>query len=118
MPIISNNPLISWLYALFGVQGGVKFLGVFEITTGLLIAGRLVNPKLSAIGGLMGAWSFFLTVSCMFTTPGVIAMGHEGTLNLSTAPGGFLVKDIVSFGACVWLAGVSLQGIRARNRSS
>ena len=40
-PIISNNPLISWLYTLFGVAGGAEFLGVFEIATGLLIAGRV-----------------------------------------------------------------------------
>lgn len=52
--IISNNPLISWLYPLFGVTGGAQFLGVFEVTTGLLIAGRVFSPKLSVIGGAMG----------------------------------------------------------------
>ena len=68
-PIISNNALISWLYTLFGVTGGARFLGVFEIATGLLIAGRLVSPKLSALGGMMGAWSFLLTTSCLFDDP-------------------------------------------------
>ncbi|QYE35617.1 YkgB family protein [Polymorphobacter sp. PAMC 29334] len=115
-PIISNNPLISWLYALFGVQGGARFLGVFEIVTGLLIAARFVDPRASVLGGAMGAWSFILTLSCMFTTPGVIAAGHEGTLNLSTAPGSFLVKDIVLFAACLWLAGRSLVEASSRQR--
>ena len=109
-PIISNNPLISWLYTLFGVEGGARFLGVFEIATGLLIAGRAINPKLSVLGGLMGAWSFVLTVSCLFTTPGVIQAGS--TISLS-APGSFLIKDIVLFSACVWILGVSLVEMRA-----
>lgn len=113
--IIANNPLISWLYTLFGVAGGAMFLGVFEISTGLLIAARFVNPKLSAVGAAMGAWSFFLTVTCMFTTPGVIEKGWEGTLALSASVGGFLVKDIVLFSACLWLLGASLSGTRARD---
>ena len=112
--LISNNPLISWLYALFGVAGGAMFLGVFEITTGLLIAARVLNPKLSAIGGAMGAWSFLLTISCLFTTPGVIQAGHEGTLALSALPGGFLLKDIVLFSACLWILGTSLSEVHAR----
>jgi len=112
-PIISNNPLISWLYTLFGVEGGARFLGVFEFATGLLIAGRAINPKLSVLGGLMGAWSFVLTVSCLFTTPGVIQAGS--TIGLG-ALGSFLIKDIVLFSACVWIAGTSLVETRARNR--
>ncbi len=114
-PIISNNPLISWLYTLFGVEGGARFLGVFEFTTGLLIAGRAINPKLSVLGGLMGAWSFVLTVSCLFTTPGVIQAGS--TIGLS-ALGSFLIKDIVLFSSCVWITGTSLVETRARNRLS
>lgn len=113
--IVANNPLISWLYTLFGVAGGAMFLGVFEISTGLLIAGRFVNPRLSAIGAAMGVWSFFLTITCMFTTPGVIEKGWEGTLALSASVGAFLVKDIVLFSACLWLLGVSLSGTRARD---
>ncbi len=112
--IISNNPLISWLYSAFGVLGGAKFLGCFEIVTGLLIAGRLLNPKLSVLGGAMGTWSFFLTMTCMFTTPGFIQPGWEGTLALSPAVGAFLIKDIVLFSGCVWLVGVSLSEVRAR----
>ncbi len=113
-PIISNNPLISWLYALFGVAGGARFLGVFEIATGLLIAGRLVDPRLSALGGAMGAWSFVLTVSCLFTTPGVIQPGSVVGLGPT---GSFFVKDIVLFSTCLWIVGVSLAEIRTHARA-
>ncbi len=112
-PIIANNPLISWLYTLFGVAGGARFLGVFEIATGVLIAGRLVNSRLSALGGAMGAWSFVLTVSCLFTTPGVIQPGS--VIGLGPA-GSFLVKDIVLFSTCLWIVGVSLVEVRTRAR--
>lgn len=112
-PIIANNPLISWLYTLFGVAGGAKFLGVFEIITGLLIAGRVVSPKLSALGSAMGAWSFVLTVSCLFTTPGVIQPGSVIGLG---AAGSFLIKDIVLFSASLWTLGASLAEIQTRAR--
>jgi len=112
-PIISNNPLISWLYTVFGVAGGAQFLGVFEITTGMLIACRLFNPKLSALGGAMGVWSFSLTVTCLFTTPGAFEPGY--LLALSPGVGAFLVKDIVLFSACLWILGASLRDVRTRN---
>ncbi|UAJ10974.1 YkgB family protein [Glacieibacterium megasporae] len=115
--IISNNPLISWLYTLFGVAGGAIFLGVFEIASGLLIAGRLLDPRLSAVGSAMGVWSFLLTLSCMFTTPGVIQSGYEGTPALSALPGAFLLKDVVLLSACWWHLGTSLREMRQRRRT-
>ena len=114
--IISNNPLISWLYGVFGVAGGAKFLGTFELLTGLLIAGRAINPKLSVVGGAMGVWSFFLTLTCLFTTPGVIEKGYEGTLALSASTGLFLAKDIVLLASCLWVLGTSLAEARVRRQ--
>jgi uncharacterized membrane protein YkgB len=114
--IVANNPLTSWLYSLFGVGGGAEFLGVFELTTGLLIACRIVDPRLSSIGGAMGAWSFCLTLSCLFTTPGVIEKGYEGTPVISASPGGFLLKDIVLLAGCLWLLGTSLSEASSRRR--
>ena len=113
-PIIANNPLISWLYTLFGVAGGTRFLGVFEIATGFLIAGRLISPKLSAVGGAMGVWSFLLTVSCLFTTPGVIQPGS--VIGLGPV-GSFLIKDIVLFSTCLWIVGASLVEVQAGARA-
>ena len=116
--IVGNNPLISWLYSLFGVGGGAEFLGVFELTTGLLIAGRVVDSRLSAIGGAMGAWSFCLTLTCLFTTPGVIEKGFQGPLVLSASPGGFLLKDMVLLAGCLWLVGASLCEVSRRRRGA
>ena len=112
---IMNNPLIAWLHSAFGIAGGAKFLGVFEILTGLLIAGRFYDPRLSAIGGIMGTVTFFITLTLLLTTPGVIQPGFSGPFALSAVPGQFLLKDLSSFAACFWIFGVSLTEVRARN---
>ena len=115
---IMNSPLIGWLFGAFGVAGGAKFLGIFEILTGLLIAGRLIDPRLSLLGGLMGVVTFFVTLSLMLSTPGVIQPGFNAPFALSAVPGQFLLKDLTSFAACLWVLGVSLSESRARGRVS
>ncbi len=115
---IMNSPLIGWLHGAFGVAGGARVLGVFEILTGLLIAGRAINPRLSIIGGGMGMVTFFITLTLMLTTPGVIQPGHSGPFFLSAVPGQFLLKDLGLFAACLWVLGTSLAEARARRRLS
>jgi uncharacterized membrane protein YkgB len=115
---IMNSPLIGWLHGVFGIAGGAKFLGVFEILTGLLIAARVIDPRLSIIGGAMGMITFFITPTLMLSTPGVIQPGFEGPFALSPMPGQFLLKDLISFGACLWVLGTSLAEARARRRVS
>ena len=112
---IMNSPLIGWLHGLFGIAGGAKFLGVFEILTGLLIAGRIYDPRLSILGGAAGVLTFLITLTLLLTTPGVIQPGFSSPLALSAVPGQFLLKDLSSFAACLWLLGVSLREARARN---
>ncbi len=112
---IMNNPLIAWLHGMFGISGGAKFLGVFEILTGLLIAGRCFSARLGLVGGIMGMLTFFITLTCMFTTPGVIQPGYAGPFGLSAVPGQFLLKDLGLFAACMWIAGTSLSEMRRRS---
>ena len=111
-----NNPLIAWLHGVFGTGGGAEFLGVFEIATGLLIAGSLVMPRLGIIGGVMGMLTYFVTLICLFTIPGVIQYGFDGPFALSAVPGQFLLKDLGLFAGCVWIAGTSLSAVRNRRR--
>ena len=42
IPYISNGPLISWLYPVFGIRGATWFLGVAEWTFGGLL---LLRPR-------------------------------------------------------------------------
>jgi len=113
---IMNNPLIAWLHGTFGTGGGAKFLGVFEIATGLLIAGRLHDMRLGIVGGAMGVCTFAITLVCMFTTPGTIQPGFDIPLALSAVPGQFLLKDLGLLAACLWIFEDSLGGSRVRRR--
>lgn len=116
--LILYNPLLTWLYGLFGVAGGAQFLGVVEILTGLLIAARLFSARLGAIGGAMGMVAFLFTISCLFTTPGVIQSGYDGPFGLSGMPGQFLLKDIGLFAACFWIMATARADAQAHKRLS
>lgn len=108
-PMVENSFLLSWVYSLFSVRSFSALLGIFEILVGLMIALRVVAPKLSAIGGALAAAMFLVTLSFLVTTPGW-EPSAGGFPALSVAPGQFLVKDIVLFGASLWVAGDALAG--------
>ncbi|WP_223529848.1 YkgB family protein [Pseudomonas sp. GL-R-19] len=107
VPLVSNSPLLGWVYDLFSVDLFSSLLGVLEISIGVLIAGRLLSPKLSLIGGFLSAGLFFTTLSFMFSTPGVIEPGL-GFPAITVAPGQFLLKDIGLLAASLFVAGHSL----------
>ena len=101
-PLVAHSPFLSWMYQILGVQGVSNFFGLFEITTGILIALRRFSPRASAIGSLAGIVIFLTTLSFLFTTPGALAPGSD--------VGGFLMKDIILLGAAVLTAGEALRG--------
>lgn len=107
VPLVSNSPLLGWVYQIFNVDLFSALLGVLEVSIGVLIAGRLLSPKLSLIGGALSAGLFITTLSFMFSTPGVIEPGL-GFPAISVAPGQFLLKDIGLLAASIFVAGHSL----------
>lgn len=113
VPLVSNSPLLGWLYLFFSVETFSNLLGVLEISVGVLIAGRLVSPTLSLIGGALSAGLFFTTLSFLVSTPGVIepSLGFPG---ISVMPGQFLLKDIGLLAASVFVAGHSLAALERR----
>ena len=110
VPLVQNSPLVSWMYDILSVRGFSTFLGFVELTIGLLIAGRIVSPALSAIGGLLSAGLFTTTVSFLISTPGAIepSLGFPA---ISVAPGQFLLKDIGLLAASVFVLGRSLSAM-------
>jgi uncharacterized membrane protein YkgB len=107
VPLVSNSPLLGWVYQIFSVDLFSSLLGVLEVSIGVLIAGRLLSPKLSLIGGALSAGLFVTTLSFMFSTPGVIEPGL-GFPAISVAPGQFLLKDLGLLAASLFVAGHSL----------
>lgn len=113
VPLVSNSPLLGWLYDIFSVRTFSYLLGVLEVSTGLLILARFLSPKLSAIGALLSAGLFVTTLTFMASTPGVIepSVGFPG---ISVMPGQFLLKDVGLLAASVVAFGNSLRAIGRR----
>jgi uncharacterized membrane protein YkgB len=104
-PWVANSPFLSWLYAVTSVQGGSDVIGVIELIVGVLLAVRPWWPRASVIGSLGATIAFALTLSFLFTTPG-----------LSPEWSGFLMKDLVLVGAALWTAADSLRAIERRKQ--
>ncbi len=110
-PLVVNSPFLAWAYHALGLTGIARLLGVFEIVSGVLILLRPVNARLSAVGSMAAGLMFLITLSLLFTTPGVIASGYSFPV-LSAGVGQFVVKDLVLLGAAIWTAGDALLASR------
>jgi reactive chlorine resistance protein C len=111
-PLVAHSPLVGWMYDFLSVREFSTMLGFIEIGTAILIALRSLSPKASAVGGFLAIGLFATTLSFLLSTP-----GWEPTLGfpaLSAVPGQFLLKDVVLFGASVWVLGESLKALIAR----
>lgn len=102
-PLVMNSPLVSWWHDVFGIAGTSRMLGIYEILTGLLLAARPFNARLASIGGAMATIAFLITLSFMFSTPGVTQPGFDNPLALSSNPGQFLLKDVVLLAVSIWI---------------
>jgi len=109
--LIASSPLFSWMYSVMSVRGAAMLIGIVEIILGLLIATRPVAPKISALGSIGAIIMFLLTLTFVFTTPGVWQPGY-GFPFPSPMPGQFLAKDIMLLGAAIWTAGEALRAAR------
>jgi uncharacterized membrane protein YkgB len=107
-PLIAHSPVFSWVYGLVSVRAFAAILGTLEITAALLIAVRLLAPRISAVGSAMAVLLFASTLSFLFTTPGATAASAGGFPVLSVLPGQFLLKDLVLVSASLWTLGDSL----------
>ena len=107
-PLVSHNPLTSWLIPAFGVQGTSNLIGTFELATAAALIAGTFNGALSFLGGLMACATFVVTLSFFATTPGVAEPTLGGFPYISVAPGQFLLKDLVLLAASYCLARSSL----------
>lgn len=111
-PLVSNSPLMFWLYSLLDVRGVSALIGVTEIGMAVLIALRPWSPRLSALGSLGGSLMFFTTLTFLVSTPGMWTV-VEGFV--VPTDGGFLLKDIVLLGGSLWTAAEALQASPRRS---
>lgn len=110
VPLIDQQPLMSWLYDIFSVQALSNVLGSVEILAAILIAARPLSALAAALGSGVAVLLFLSTLSFIVTTPGVVA---DSSLHvpLLTDTGGFLIKDIALLGAAAWALGDALRAV-------
>ncbi len=109
-PFVENSPFLSWAYSAMSVRGFSMVLGSIEIILGILIASRPVSPKASALGSIGAMIMFLITLSFIFSTPGVWQSGYG--FPFLSSKGQSLAKDLLFFGAATWTAGEALAALK------
>lgn len=104
IPLVSNSPLVSWHFKLFGPYVGSDLIGATEILAALLFIAGYWKPKAGIVGGLIASVMFFTTSTMILTTPGTIISvpGIHGMKYMSFL-GLFLFKDVLSLGVSFFL---------------
>jgi uncharacterized membrane protein YkgB len=102
IPFISNGPLISWMYPVFGIQGASWFLGVSEWLFGALLFLGFWNKKLSILGAAGSCVTFIMTITIIPFMPDGWAVSAGG-FPAMTGNVAFLMKDVVLFAVSFYL---------------
>ena len=102
IPFISNGPLISWMYPIFGVRGASWFLGVSEWLIGALLFVGFWNKRLGILGAAGSCVTFITTITIIPFMPDGWA-ASAGGFPAMTGNVPFLMKDVVLFAASVYL---------------
>ena len=99
-PLLAHSPLLSWMLAVFDVRTASAIIGVVEIILALGILTRRLWRRVSGLASLGASGMFLVTLSFLFSTPGV--------LDPMSPAFGFLVKDLMLLGAALYTAGEAL----------
>jgi uncharacterized membrane protein YkgB len=102
IPYISNGPLLSWMYPVFGIRGASWVLGVTEWSLALLLFLGFWNRRLGVLGALGSCAVFVGTVTIIPFMPDGWA-ASAGGFPAMTGNVAFLMKDVVLFAAAFYL---------------
>ena len=104
IPLVTNSPLTSWHFKLFGPYIGSDIIGLTEITAAILIIAGYVKPQAGIVGGMITTLMFFTTSTMLITTPGAIIAVHGiRYMRYMSFIGLFLFKDVIALGASFYL---------------
>jgi uncharacterized membrane protein YkgB len=101
IPYISNGPLISWMYPVFGIRGASWFLGAAEWLFGALLFLGFWNEELGILGALGSVVTFVMTVTIIPFMPN----GWDPAAGFPAMVGNvpFLMKDVVLLAVSIYL---------------
>src|SRR2546426_3150429 len=102
VPYISNGPLISWMYPVFGVRGASWLLGVSEWSFALLLFLGFWHKRLGILGALGSCGAFLGTVTIIpFMPDGWAASAGGFPAMAGNVP--FLMKEVLLFAVLGYL---------------
>lgn len=115
IPYISNGPLISWLYPVFGIRGATWFLGVSEWLFGALLFLGFWDKRLGILGALGSTATFIGTVTIIPFMPN----GWDPVAGFPAMVGNvaFLTKDVVLLAVSIYLLKQDLTRVLASAKS-
>lgn len=106
-PLIDHSPILNWMTNVFSSRTVSMMIGIVEIIAAIGIALKFLSPRIAFYGSVLGSIIFFITLTFLFTTPGMITKVEWLWL-----PEGFLIKDVALLGFCVWSAGEAYASIK------
>jgi len=102
-PLVTNSPLMSWHFKIFGAKMGSFIIGLVEVVAATFFIGGFLYPVLGIIGGCITLIMFFLTSTMLLSTPDILVK-VKGVSYLNNL-GLFLFKDIIALGGSFFLIG-------------
>ena len=115
IPLVSNSPLTSWQFKVFGPYVLGDMIGATEWTAAILLIIGYFKPKAGIVGGMILLVMFFTTSTMLITTPDDTVVVHG--IHYMNNTGLFLFKDIISFGVAFYLISYfGRKAILAENR--
>lgn len=101
VPLVTNSPLMSWTFKIFGPYVGSDIIGLTEWTAAILLIVGYFKPKAGILGAIILVGMFFTTSTMLITTPDdtIVVHGIHYMNNL----GLFLFKDVISLGVAFYL---------------
>jgi uncharacterized membrane protein YkgB len=114
--LVSNSPLMAWSLDFLSARQLAAIIGIAELSIAGMIATRPIWPRMSAYGSVLAVGMFLVTLSFLFSTPGVVepSLGFPA---LTFLPGQMLIKDLVLLGAAIWTTGEALRVSNLRRPS-
>lgn len=111
IPFISNGPLISWMYPVFGIRGASWFLGVSEWLFGALLFWGFWDKRIGLLGALGSTVTFVMTVTII----PFMSNGWDPAAGFPAMAGNvpFLVKDVVLLAASLYLLKQDIVRVRS-----
>ena len=102
IPYISNGPLISWMYPVFGVRGASWFLGVSEWLFCALLFWGFWDKRAGILGAIGSTGTFVATITIIPFMPNGWAESAGGfPAMVGNVP--FLMKDVVLLAVSLYL---------------